>query len=284
MKTLYLDCFSGISGNMFIGMLLQAGVPFSEFQAAMAGLGLSGYSLLCKEVNKLGIQATYYNVLLDSEQGHHHDDHHDHEEGHDHGEPHHHHDHGHQKEGAVDMSGHHHHHEHRGLPEITKIIEAAAVSDAVKAKSLAVFSVLAQAEAKVHGVPVEEIHFHEVGAIDCILDIVGTLWALEYLGIEQLGISGIHMGSGFVRCAHGIMPVPAPATAELLAGLPVYATDVRGELVTPTGAALVKVLASYAGPRPQSFIHEKTAYGAGTKDLEIPNVLRGYLGEGPAWK
>ena len=175
--------------------------------------------------------------------------------------------------------GHHHHHQHRGLADITAIIEASPFTEEIKQKSLAVFQALAEAEAKVHGVPVSDIHFHEVGAIDCILDIVGTIWALDYLHIEQIGTSALHVGSGFVRCAHGIMPVPAPATAELLAGLPYYSTDIDGELVTPTGAALVKTLASYAGPRPEELIHETTAYGAGTKDLAIPNVLRGFIGE-----
>lgn len=255
MKTLYLDCFSGISGNMFVGMLLNGGVPFSEYEEAMKKLGIDGYSLIHETVQKQGIQATYYNVHLT------HEHHHDHEGGH----------------------HHHHHHEHRGLPEIRQIIEQADISDSLKIKSLAVFQKLGEAEAKVHGVSIDEIHFHEVGAIDCILDIVGTLWCLEYLGIEQIGVSPLHTGSGFVDCAHGRMPVPAPAAAELLTGLPSYATDIRGELVTPTGAALVKTLAVYAGPRPKDFIDRRIAYGAGTKDLLIPNVLRGYLGEAPSW-
>lgn len=277
MKTLYLDCFSGISGNMFVGMLLQAGVPFDAFKQAMESLQLQGYSLICKPVSKLGIQAVYYNFLLDSEKHHHHDDHEEHAY-HDH------HDHVHEThEHLVDTAGHHHHHEHRGLPEITKIIEASPFKEEIKKKSLQVFQNLAQAEAKVHGIPVEEIHFHEVGAIDCILDIVGAIWALDYLGIEQVASSALHVGSGFVKCAHGVMPIPAPATAELLAGIPYYATDVWGELVTPTGAALIKTLASYVGPRPDTFIHDSVAYGAGTKDLEIPNVVRGFIGQADAW-
>ncbi len=271
MKTLYLDCFSGISGNMFVGMLLQAGVPFDAFKKAMESLQLQGYSLLCKPVSKLGIQATYYNVLLDSEKHHHHDEHAQHDHVHE------------TQEHLVDTTGHHHHHEHRGLPEITKIIEASSFTEEIKTKSLQVFQNLAQAEAKVHGIPVEEIHFHEVGAIDCILDIVGTVWALDYLGIEQIASSALHVGSGFVKCAHGVMPVPAPATAELLAGIPYYAMDVWGELVTPTGAALIKTLASYVGPRPETFIHDQVAYGAGTKDLEIPNVVRGFIGQADKW-
>ena len=269
MKTLYLDCFSGISGNMFIGMLLHAGVSFEEMRSMMEGLHLDGYSLICKTVSKLGIQAVYYNVLLTNEQTHE-------ETEHDAHEHHHHHKNNHL---VIDAGGHHHHHAHRGLAEITKIIQDSALTDTIKEKSLAVFAVLAAAEAKVHGVPVEEIHFHEVGAVDCILDIVGTVWALDYLGIEQIGVSPLHVGSGFVQCAHGIMPIPAPASAELLTGIPYYSTDVCGELVTPTGAALVKTLAAYIGPRPKSFVHSCTAYGAGTKNLSIPNVVRGFIGQ-----
>ena len=272
MKTLYLDCFSGISGNMFIGMLLQAGVPFDKFQVAINDLGLDGYTLIHETVSKLGITATYFNVALDSEQTEHYHDH-EHHHAHDHEHDHHH------NHLEADSTGHHHHHEHRGLKEVPTIIDSSKVTTSVKAKSLAVFQQLAEAEAKVHGVPIQEIHFHEVGAIDCIIDIVGTIWALEFLGIEQIGVSPLHAGSGFVHCAHGIMPVPAPATAELLAGLPWYSTEIKGELVTPTGAALVKTLATYKGLQPKNFVHTITAYGAGTKDLEIPNVLRGYIGE-----
>lgn len=258
MKTLYLDCFSGISGNMFVGMLLHAGLPFAEFAEAMQHLGVHGYSLVYEKVQKRGIQATYYNVILE-------DHHHDHDED-QHGD------------------GHHHHHEHRHLKDIQQIIRNSSLSDGVKENSLAVFQRLGEAEARVHGVSIDEIHFHEVGAVDCILDIVGTCWALERLGIEQIGVSPLHVGSGFVRCAHGLMPVPAPATAELLQGLPYYSTDIKGELVTPTGAALVKTLATYAGPRPKEFIDRQIAYGAGTKDLDIPNVVRGYIGDAPSWQ
>lgn len=276
MKTLHLDCFSGISGNMFVGMLIQAGVPFEAFQKAMASLQLTGYELLCRSENKGGVQAIYYNVILDDEKhdAHHDHEHHDHHDHDDHGHDHHHDASGH----LVDMTGHHHHHHHRGLAEITQIINGSPLAEDIKTKSLAVFQALAEAEAKVHGVSVDEIHFHEVGAIDCILDIVGTVWCLNYLGIEQISTSSLHAGSGFVRCAHGIMPVPAPATAELLSGIPWYSTDIKGELVTPTGAALVKVLA-HTGKRPADFIYHTVAYGAGTKNLVTPNVLRGFIGE-----
>ena len=273
MKTLYLDCFSGISGNMFVGMFLQAGIPFDELKETFSGIRLDGYSLICESVNKMGIQAVYYNVCLVHEAKYY--SHYDHVHSYNVGIRH----------FLARLCGHKHdhHHVHRRLKDIRAVIETASLSVQVKEKSLAVFRVLAEAEGKVHGMPPEEVHFHEVGAVDCILDIVGTVWALERLGIEQIGISPLHVGSGFVQCAHGRMPVPAPATAELLAGLPFYSGSIGGELVTPTGAALVRVLATYAGPRPEGFVHEKVAYGAGTKDLSIPNVLRGYIGTGKAF-
>lgn len=256
MKTLYLDCFSGISGNMFVGMLLQAGIPFAEFAEAMESLGVHGYSLVHETVQKQGIQGLYYNVILEDTR--------------------------HQHEGHAD--GHSHdQHVHRHLADIQQIIQQSAMAEPIKKQSLDVFQALGEAEAKVHGLPLEAVHFHEVGAVDCILDIVGTCWALQRLGIEQIGVSPLHAGSGFVHCAHGMMPVPAPATAELLQGLPYYSTDIKGELVTPTGAALVKTLAVYAGPRPTDFLDQTIVYGAGSKDLAIPNVVRGYIGEAPAW-
>ena len=163
------------------------------------------------------------------------------------------------------------------IVEQSGIANGSPLAEDIKTKSLAVFQALAEAEAKVHGVSVDEIHFHEVGAIDCILDIVGTVWCLNYLGIEQISTSSLHAGSGFVRCAHGIMPVPA-RNGGTLSGIPWYSTDIKGELVTPTGAALVKVLA-HTGKRPADFIYHTVAYGAGTKNLVTPNVLRGFIGE-----
>ena len=273
MRTLYLDCFSGISGNMFVGMMLQNDISLEGLKETFSRLPVSGYSLICEPVVKQGIQAQYYDVVLDGERAEHEHccpDEHEYRREH-------HHEHVHEHPHA---HGHHHHvHVHRGLREIKEIIEKADLSAAVKTKSCAVFETLAIAEGKVHGLPPEEVHFHEVGAVDCILDIVGAVWALEESGIEQIGVSPLHTGGGFIQCAHGLMPVPAPATAEILTGLPFYGTAIDGELVTPTGAALVKTLAAYAGPRPEDFVHERIIYGAGTKDLEIPNVLRGYIGE-----
>ena len=172
------------------------------------------------------------------------------------------------------MNTRHHHHEHRNLHDIEKILDQSDLSSDVIAKAKEVFLAIARAEAKVHGSTVEEIHFHEVGAIDTIIDVVGNILALQYLGIEKIFTAPVNTGFGFVECAHGQMPVPAPATAELLQGLPHYRGTVDKEMTTPTGAALLKVLAVPVEEVPAGFIGERIGYGAGTRDVAIPNVLR----------
>ncbi|SDE84535.1 nickel pincer cofactor biosynthesis protein LarC [Sporomusa acidovorans] len=170
-------------------------------------------------------------------------------------------------------------HEHRNLEDIVSLINKSELVPAVKETSIAIFTRLAQAEAKVHGMPLNEIHFHEVGAVDSIVDIVGIAWALHYLGIKHIYSSKLHVGNGFVKCCHGLMPVPAPATAELLHGIPYYQGDIAKELVTPTGAAVLATLGNDFGVRPEGFVSHKIGYGAGSWDLAIPNVLRLYWGE-----
>ncbi|BBB93305.1 MAG TPA: nickel pincer cofactor biosynthesis protein LarC [Methylomusa anaerophila] len=169
--------------------------------------------------------------------------------------------------------------QHRHLSDILDIIENSTLSDAVKEKSTSVFRRLAEAEAKVHGVALQEVHFHEVGAVDAIIDVVGTIWGLEYMGIEALYTSKLHVGSGFTECCHGTIPVPAPATVELLIGIPYYQGDIKKELVTPTGAAIVASLGQGFGSMPEAFVSKKVGYGAGTWNLPIPNILRLYIGE-----
>ena len=237
MRAAYLDCFSGISGNMFLGALVDAGLPEQVLRDAIAKIDLKGFSIKIKPVDKWGIRATHLDV---------------------------------------DLTAKHH---HRGLADILKLIRAAELPDAVKDKACLVFERLGKAEAKVHGMPLDKVHFHEVGAVDAIIDIVGTVFGFHYLGVEQIYCSPLRVGRGFVKAAHGIMPIPAPATAELLHGIPWYPGDIDKELVTPTGAALVAELCSGFGDRPAGFLAEKTAYGAGTWDLEIPNVLRISIGE-----
>lgn len=176
----------------------------------------------------------------------------------------------------VKTEGHHHHHRH--LPDIFSIIEQASFSEAVKEDARKIFTVLAKAEAKVHGTTMDKIHFHEVGAVDSIVDIVGTVICLHYFDIKRIYASRLTVGGGFVKCSHGIMPVPAPATAELLKEIPYCAGDIQKELVTPTGAAVLAALGSGFGERPENFTGQSVGYGAGTWELEIPNVLRMHLG------
>ncbi len=255
MKAVYLDPFSGISGNMFLGALLDAGFPFHVLEEELEKLNIGDYTLINEKVIKQGITARYFNVKLPEE-------HHDHD----------HHGHAH-------VHVHEHHHGHRNLHDIMEIIGSSALSKAVKEKAGKVFGAIAEAESKVHGKPVSEVHFHEVGAVDTIIDVVGTLLGLEYLGIERIYAGKITTGRGFVKCAHGLMPVPAPATAELLLGIPWQQGNIERELATPTGAALVRVLAEISEELPEGFTGGKIAYGAGTWDLEAANVLRMYIGE-----
>ena len=304
MKALFVEPFAGISGNMLLGALLDAGVSFAYLKEEFAKLRLGDYELVHKSVNKSGIQAQYFNVVLPEEHVHRHDHehehHHDHEHEHDHDHEHdhawmhahgiahshdhehvheehcghhYHHDHGHDHENE-----HHHHHEHRNLHDIEEILDHSQLGADVIAKAKEVFLAIAKAEAKVHGSTVEEIHFHEVGAIDTIIDVVGNILALQYLGIEKVFTAPVNTGFGFVECAHGQMPVPAPATAELLQGIPNYRGAVDKEMTTPTGAALLKVLAVPVQEVPDDFTGETIGYGAGTRDVAIPNVLRVNVG------
>lgn len=308
MKAIYLETFAGISGNMLLGALLDAGFPIDVLRSELEKLNLGEYELVHQRANKLGIDAQYFNVLLPHghEHSHNHEHHHEghehchheehfhcqeyahtydpaahHEEHHGHCHEGHHYEpvHQHEEEHHHHELPHtHHHHEHRNLKAVMDIIEASALSQSIKEKAREVFTAIAVAEAKVHGKAVEAVHFHEVGAIDTIIDIVGCLLGLEYLGIEKVYVGKITTGHGFVKCAHGLMPVPAPATAELLQGLPQEKGKVAKELTTPTGAALAKVLGEVSEELPVGFVCDKLAYGAGTWELEIPNVLRVHVG------
>ncbi len=236
-NAIYLDCFAGISGNMLLGALLDAGAPEELLKAELAKLPLVGYELSISRVDKGGISAVYLDVEVDESLQ-----------------------------------------EHRSLADIISMIDNSTLDGVVKETAKQIFNRLAQAEAKVHGVPVNDIHFHEIGAVDSIIDIVGIAWALAYLNIEHIYASRLHVGSGFVQCCHGLMPVPAPATAELLHGIPYYQGDIAKELVTPTGAAVLAALGKSYGFMPESFVSNKIGYGAGTWELAIPNVLRLYYG------
>ena len=256
MKTVYFDCFSGCSGDMIIGSLLDAGLDFGTLKRGLDGLKLPGYHITMEKVQRSSIGATKFNVVLDHE---HHDEH-----GHEH--------------------EHEHEHQHRGLMEILRIIAASDVSANVKVKSAEMFKKLGAVEAGIHQVPLEEVHFHELGAIDTIVDIVGTLIGLEALGVKHVYSSPLVTGSGTVKTAHGVLPVPAPATLQILtdAGAPLAdapASDIPpGELLTPTGAILITSLTE--GYNRPNMKLEKTGYGAGNKQFPgWPNVVRVWLGE-----
>lgn len=257
MKAIYLDCAAGISGNMFLGACLQLGVPEKYLRGELDKLHLD-FELEVSNVSKNGIGAAYVDVQLARD-----------------------------FESELDrpnirrLHRHEHikNHSHRTFGDIKKIIEASELSATVKTRALAIFNVIACAEGKVHQRPTDEVTFHEVGAIDSIVDIVGCAICLDYLDAEKIFVSRINTGSGFVKCAHGLMQVPAPATAELLQGFKTYHFGAEKELTTPTGAAIVKALAEYSADLPEDFSSEKIGYGAGTWDLDIPNVLRIYLGE-----
>ena len=259
MKAIYLDCAAGISGNMFLGACLQLGVPEKFLRGELDKLNLSReFELEISNVSKNGIGATFADVKLTKNF---------------------------ESEGARPNVRHLHRHEHiknhshRTFGDIKKIIDASGLSVAVKNRALAIFSVIAAAEGKVHQRPANEVTFHEVGAIDSIVDICGCAICLDWLDVEKIFVSRINTGSGFVKCAHGLMPVPAPATAELLQGFQTYHFGAEKELTTPTGAAIVKALATFSASLPEDFSSEKIGYGAGSWDLEIANVLRIYLGD-----
>ena len=272
MRIAYLDCFSGISGDMFLGALVDAGVPAVLFEKTVAALNI-GAKLEISGVNRSGISATKINVLVHGEKelprevyweqkGHKHE--------HDHG---HKHDPGHSRASTPAP------HEHRGLREIKDIISRSAVGEGAKQMSVAIFQALGAAEARIHNTEIEKIHFHEVGAVDAMVDIVCAAVGAEALNIDEWVSSPLNVGGGTVKCAHGTFPVPAPATVELLKGAPVYSSGLDFELVTPTGAAIVKTLASRFAAFPEMQI-ERIGYGAGTRDIQgHANVLRLTIGE-----
>ena len=278
MRAIYLDCFSGLSGNMLLGAFLAAGMPLEALEAELRRLPMTAeFRLKVSSVKKNGIAATYVDVELLGEG-------HEHEHAHEHSCAHAHvhsceHDHGHANQGAVPAHEHSHEHHHRTMRDVRAILERSSLSAEVKETSLKIFGVLAQVEGKVHGMMPEDVHFHEVGAVDSIVDIVGTAICLDYLEIEKIFVSRVNTGSGTVHTQHGLMMVPAPATAELLRLFPTYHEGAAKELTTPTGAAVLAALAEFSDHVPADLLTECIAYGAGTWDLELPNVVRLYIGE-----
>lgn len=283
----YLECFSGISGDMFLGALIDAGVSSQILQQTAEALGV-GARLEISQVNRSGVSATKVDVVVlpdthasqkrshdagrtgaSDRQGLSHEHSHTHKHSHDDAQGH-----------THDHAMHSHEHQHgRGLKEIREIIAGAQISESAIHTAIAIFEKLGAAESKIHNVPIEKIHFHEVGAVDALVDIVCAAAGAEALGVDQFVCSPLNVGGGTVECAHGTFPIPAPATVELLKGAPVYSSGIQAELVTPTGAAIVATLVKRFEPFPALKI-DGSGYGAGTRDFQgHPNVLRITVGE-----
>ena len=291
-KILYLECGTGISGDMTVAALLDLGADQEKLLKVLEGIPGHGFKVQISRVKKSGIDCCDFNVIFDEEHdGHDHDmeylyghlegegEHsahahshdHDHEHHHDHDHEHHH-DHGHHHDHD---HGHGHHHHHTGMREIRDIIGNLEMTEGARDLALRIFEILAQAESEAHGVPADEVHFHEVGAIDSIVDIVAAAVCFDDLGIRNVAVTGIAEGSGTVRCQHGILQVPVPAVANIAKAhrLPMRFTSRKGELVTPTGAAIAAALMT-RGELPERFVIERTGLGAGKREYEIPSILR----------
>jgi pyridinium-3,5-bisthiocarboxylic acid mononucleotide nickel chelatase len=288
-RILYIDCFSGASGDMVLGALLDLGLPLDGLRAALGSLAIDYGEVAADRVLRAGVSATKFRLRAAAApvagSADHHDHDHAHHSHHDHGHHHHHpgdHDHSHHDHSHD--AAHHHHggHGHHSLKEIAAAIERSALTREGKDRAVHLFERLGEAEAAIHAMPLDTIHLHEVGAIDSIIDIVGAVHGMNWLGADRVVASPLNVGSGTVECAHGTFPVPAPATARLLQGVPVYSGAVAAELVTPTGALLVTEYAESFGVLPQMRL-ESMGYGAGNRDFTgHPNVLRIIVGRSDA--
>ena len=289
---LYLECATGISGDMTVAALLDLGASKVKLLAALDSLNVDGYSVTITRANSHGVDACSFDVELEHEHDH---EHHDHDHGHHHGhealeykiarevhEQEHHHEHEHDHE-----HGHHHEHEHshhhphvhRNLADVTAILNSGDLTPRARELALKIFGIVAEAESKAHGKPVEEVHFHEVGAIDSIVDIAAAAVCLDDLGIDDVVVAGLSEGTGFVECQHGLLPIPVPAVANIASacGLPLrILPSVEGEMVTPTGAAIAAAVRTRSA-LPETFTIRKIGLGAGKRDFGMPNVLRAML-------
>ena len=287
MKTLYLECGMGAAGDMLTAALLELIEDKQAFVNRINHLGLPGVNVTAEPSSKCGITGTHMNVTVNGEEeesldahSHHHDHDHEYSHGHDHHDrDHEHHDHDHHHDEEHHHHDHEHeHHHHASVADIEELINGLDVSDRVKRDAKAVYALIAEAESQVHGHPVSEIHFHEVGTMDAVTDVVSVCLLMEKIGAEEVVVSPVHVGSGHVHCMHGILPVPAPATALILKDIPTYGGHIQGELCTPTGAALLKHFASRFGDRPMMRT-KAIGYGMGKKDFEQANCVRAFLGE-----
>ena len=287
-RQLYLECYSGISGDMTVAALLDLGADEQILRKALASLPVGGFEIAVTRKVKSGLDVCDFDVILDAEHENHdhdmeylhghdhqhtHDHEHVHEDGSVHTHEHHHHDHSHEHH-----HDHGHHHEHRGLHEILHIIEHADMTERAKETAVRIFQILAEAESKAHGVPADQVHFHEVGAVDSIVDILAVAVCLDNLDITEVIVPFLCEGQGTIRCQHGIIPVPVPAVTNIAQahGLTLKPTGVQGELVTPTGAAIVAAVRT-SEKLPQTYCISKVGMGAGKRDYEGTGVLRAML-------
>ena len=281
MRTLYIDCSMGAAGDMLTAALLELLPDKEDFVEKLNGLGLGGVTFELESSVKCGITGSHMTVKVDGVEEESHDHHHEHEHEHDH---HHDHDHEHEHEHHHDHDhdhdhDHHHEHHHSSMGDIEHIVRGHLnIPDKVKEDVLSVYKLIAEAESFVHGKPVTDIHFHEVGTKDAIADVTAVCLLMNEIGADKVVVSPIHVGSGQVNCAHGILPVPAPATAHILKDVPIYGGNIRGELCTPTGAALLKHFATEFGKMPVMSV-SAIGYGMGKKDFEAANCVRISLGE-----
>ena len=289
MRTIYFDCSMGAAGDMLTAALYELLDNKQEFIDKINSIGLDKVKISAESSTKCGIVGTHMNVLIDGvseedmmhEHEHHHDhdnehdhdDHHDHEHHHDHHDEHHDHEHHHDHD-----HHHHHYHHHSSMADIENIINGLNIPDAVKADAIEVYKLIAKAESVAHGREVSEIHFHEVGSMDAVADVVSVCYLMNELKADKIISSPINVGSGHVHCAHGILPVPAPATAYILKDVPIYSGHIKSELCTPTGAALLKHFANEFKEMPVMKV-SKIGYGMGKKDFEQANCVRVLLGE-----
>jgi uncharacterized protein (TIGR00299 family) protein len=276
-RVLYFDCFAGAAGDMIVGALLDAGLPFDALQRALGSLAVSGWEVSADRVLKAGLTATKFRVLEQLPAGARHHQHEGHADQHTHRHPH-----------PPSLGDHassygetspHGHVGHHSLKEIERAIERSALSKTGKSRAIGMFRRLAEVEASIHGMSLDEVHLHEVGALDSIIDIVGVVFGIEWFDAGRIVVSPLNVGGGMVRSAHGVFPVPAPATLRLLKEAPIYSTGIQTELLTPTGALILSEYASSFGPMPAMRV-ARVGYGAGDRDLaETPNVVRLVVGD-----
>lgn len=275
MKVLYFDCFSGVSGDMTVGALLDLGIDAEAFKGELSKLNLDGYHVHIDNKMINGIRVTDFDVVIDGHDNHTHchEDHKKHEHAHSHGDSHHNHD------CIENEHGHNHHHTARNLGDIERLINSSALGENVKDLSIKIFREIARAEAKVHNKSIEEVHFHEVGAVDSIIDIVGSCICIDMLGVDKVFSSPMHDGHGFIKCQHGMMPVPVPAVMEMLteSKIPLISEDINTELVTPTGLGIIKSIALDYGNMPSMTV-DRVGYGAGKRNTGRFNALRVVMG------